>query len=162
MAEKVILKHDLDIHGTYYRAIGEVIARWALFEYHLMDAMAKLVPVNDPKKKRVLFMTMGVNPKLGILKSLVDNWLPNGPLKSEMHQIIKGAQVLKDLRHKFAHGVWGHKEGKKQLHLLYVDEAKEVYLPNSTIIPAKEIRNIALAIRILDKRLLTATRGLGA
>ena len=64
----VKLKYPFDLPSTYYRGIGEIIARTARFENSLMEAIAAIVPIDNPKKKRVMLMSMSVKPKLGILK----------------------------------------------------------------------------------------------
>src|SRR5688500_2457334 len=108
MAKDILsLKYPFDLPATYYRGIGEVIARTARFEHSLMDAIAAIVPIDDPKKKRVMLMSMSIKPKLGILKAMANNWVPAGTLRTDFTSVVKDAGSLVNIRHYVAHGVWG-------------------------------------------------------
>ena len=157
----ILMSFPFNLPGTYYRAIGEVIARAALFEMLVMEAIAEIAKIEDKKMKRVFFMTMQIKPKLGVLKNLSNNWL-RGDLRSEFLSIVKEALPLINFRHMIAHGVWGREQGKKTMRLQYIEESKDVYIPNSAPTKSRAVRQVAIAIHNLNVRLDNATRSLQA
>src|SRR5690606_22277114 len=108
-----------DIPNTYYRAIGEIIARQALFDFHVMLAIGELLKLKDPKKVRVSFMGMATKARLGALRSMAANWAPTPQIRTELHGIIKDALKLTGIRNNVAHGYWGYFQDRRKLEVIF-------------------------------------------
>jgi hypothetical protein len=142
-----------DIPKTYYRAIGEVIARRALFDFHVMLAIGQLLKIQNPKQVRVSFMGMAAKAKLGALKALATNWSPTPAIRTELHAIVREALRITDTRNSFAHGRWGHPANSKRLVVIYAEEGKDFYMPKAKRYTSAEITAKAAELRALNKRL---------
>lgn len=152
----------VSIPKTYYRAIGEMIARTALFETQLMDAIAEIIPIREKKMKRVVLMNMSVKPKFGVLDALVKNWITHAALRKELLFIIKHGRQLVNFRHYLAHGIWAYDKNPRKPYLLFIPESKDVFLPKHMQLTSKEIEGAAKAMLHLTERLNAATRALHA
>jgi hypothetical protein len=151
--ENVVLVHyQYDLPATYYRAIGEVIMRTALLETLLMDAIAVIAGIHEPKKKRVLLMSMSIKPKTGILRTLANKWLED-PLRTEFNRVCTAVLNAVNFRNKVAHGTWGKVPGTHALRLAYIDEGKDVYLPKSSVLKSKDILDAGRQISALNHHL---------
>ena len=151
----------VDLPTTYYRAIGEIIARFNLLEHLTMVAISMLLRIENKKQQRIVLMGMTAKGKFGTLKALATHWSPNHRIKAEMHEITKIATNLYRWRNRFAHGWWVDNPRPRPITLLFADEGKDYYMPKGVKLTSQQVRRIASSIRTLTIRLdkvITAIR----
>ena len=146
---------------TYYRAIGEVAARWSLFELQVLMAIRDILRM-DAKQGRILIQGMATRPRLAILKALANNWVTDGKLKKEIIAIVQESVKFANDRNGLAHGVWGYKSNKLALCLIHMHEPQHRWLPKAERITSQQILAKAQTILMLDKRLWRAIQALKA
>ena len=139
-----------DLPKTYYLAIGEVIGRWALFEWRLLHVFELLMGMT-PKRARVVGIGMGARAKIQIVKMCAQNWCPNKEAKKELLAIYKEALKLAERRNDVAHGVWGSPP-KKRIGIIHMRAANHRILPHREKLSAKDVTAIAGQIRDLQNR----------
>lgn len=151
-----------DIPKTYYRGIGEVIARMSLIEHQVMVVIGKLLRLKDPKQVRVSFMGMTIKARLGAMQALASNWAPTPQLKQEICSIARATRRFVEVRNSFAHGQWGYATNKRKLHVGFAKESLDFYLPKSKHYTSSELLAIAKDVRATSKRLYRVTIELDA
>lgn len=149
-----------DVPKTYYKATGEFITRFNLFDHQLMTAISTLLGVTNKKQRRIAFMGMSIKPKLATLKALATHWSPTPKVRDGFLAIVKDGISLMRWRHRFAHGVWGYSTDRRRLSVIYADEGKDFFLPKATHLTSIEITAKAAEVRALSKRLWNAVKEL--
>ena len=149
------MSFPLDLRQTMYEAIGEYVARAARFEFNLIEAISLLAGIQNKKKRRISFMGMTFNARLGTFKALATYWAPNKRLRDQIYSLVKAGRDIRKRRNSIAHGIWGHERGgdKRMLSVAHTPESSDYYLPKSTHYTADKLRAKARSLRRLDRRL---------
>ena len=151
----MVLSFPLDLRLKMYEVIGEYVARVSRFDFHLIEGISLLAGIQNKKKRRIAFMGMTFNARLGTLKALATYWAPNKRLRDQIYGIVRAGQRIRKTRNSFAHGVWGHAKGedRRRLRVYHAPESKDYYLPSAPHYTADEVRAKARSVRSLDARL---------
>jgi hypothetical protein len=159
-----VYNFPFDIPKTYYRAIGEVIAKMALVELQVMHVIGRLLKIKDPKQVRVAFMGMGMKARIGAMQALASNWSPTQQIRQELCSIAADARKLSGVRNSFAHGQWGYKQNgdRRKLAVAFAEEGKDFYLPKGKPYKSAELIAKAQEVRAVSKRLKRVIEALDA
>jgi hypothetical protein len=144
-----------DLRKTMYEAIGEYVARSALFEFQLISAISFLAGVTNKKKRRISFMGMTFSARLGTFKALGKYWAPTTRIRDQIDSIVSAGHKIRLMRNSIAHGVWSYEKGgdKRRLFVYFAPENKDYYLPKSKHYTADQLRAKAKGVRRLNTRL---------
>ena len=76
--------------------------------------------------------------------------------------LIKHGRDLVNFRHYLAHGIWAYDKNPRKPYLLFIPEAKDVFLPKHMQLTSKQIGEAATTMLALTVRLNRATQALRA
>jgi hypothetical protein len=152
----------IDLTPDYYRAIGEISARWNWLEFQLGVLIREGFGL-DKKEGRVLTVGMAMKPKCHILRIMALKWVKDAQLRHDLTKLAKDCQNKIDDRHCHVHGVYAYlNDAPEKIGLMLIGSGEERYAPSlkEPILP--DLQRIAGELRALQMRAQDITRRIKA
>lgn len=108
----------IDPNPDCFVQIGELATRWGWIENQNTVLIRLLLRMTKPESHMAI-ANMGIQAKLGVLRSLASYLFDGKPLRDEIKALAKQIQGFDEFRNDVIHGLWVHyPQGTKQLALL--------------------------------------------
>jgi len=156
-------RHPRNIPASYYKPIGQIIARWTYTELYMLSIAWHVLEIKNPKAARLLTLGLNAVDKVKLFGSLAPRWVTDHSDQKELEAICKKAEDLRAYRNKLAHGLWGYKPGnRKRLELFYLRENDVKIMPRPLRMDLAILQSWAADLDALNIRLKKFHQQLGA
>jgi hypothetical protein len=109
----------LDSNPEFAHLLGKVVERWASLESELMRCLAALLDDNEPAARAIIYSLNSTSNRIGIVKAVARELLPDGPEKSGFVWLLDKINDLQKERNGFIHGEYWH-AGNSGLELMLI------------------------------------------
>jgi hypothetical protein len=157
-------KHPRNIQSSYYKPIGQIIARWMYSELYMSSIAWHVLKIKNIKIGRLL--TWGYNPvdKVKLFASIADpRWIADSIVRLEIDKLQAEAHRLRTNRNKLAHGLWAYLPNRRTEYRLFYLRDNNVKIDPKTIkINLAELKQWAADFDALNVKLKNLHKRLGA
>jgi hypothetical protein len=109
----------LDSNPEYARALGSILERWTGLESTLARALACVLEIEDRPARAVLYSLNSTSNRIGIVRSVTQEMVPEGPEKRCFVHLLDKINDLQKRRNELIHGEYWHGD-KDKLDLVLI------------------------------------------